>query len=114
MTFLLLAAIALAEICSITGQILFKVAMNGTNDGEFRKAKFIPVFASGIAVMALGFFLWLGLMPRFELSYLYPFEGLSRIILVFAAWFFLKEKMTWSLWLGVALITVGILLVSAS
>ena len=64
--------------------------------------------------MALGFFLWLGLMSRFELSYLFPFEGLDRLLLVGAAWVVLKERMTPTLWLGVVLITTGIFLVSVS
>ncbi len=114
MTPSLFVAIAVSEVCSIVGQLLFKLAMNETNASPGRGTKFIRLLASGIAVMALGFFLWLGLMSKFDLSYLYPFEGLSRIILVFAACFFLKEKMTFSLFLGVLMISAGILLVSTS
>lgn len=114
MTPLLFAAIAVSEVCSIAGQVFFKLAMNKTNGGAFRLAQFVPIFGAGIAAMALGFFLWLGLMSKFELSYLYPFEGLNRLILVFAASYFLREKMTLTLWMGVLLITAGILLVSAT
>ena len=114
MTPWLLVAVVASVNLSICGQILFKLAMNQTNGDGLRMSKFVPVFASGIAAMALGFFLWLGLMSKFDLSYLYPFEGLDRLVLVLAAWIFLKEKMTPSLWLGVIMITVGIVLVSAS
>jgi uncharacterized membrane protein len=69
---------------------------------------------AGVSVMTVGFFLWLGLLQRFELSYIYPFEGIQRVILVAAATFFLKETMTRELWLGVSLIVIGTILVSWS
>lgn len=112
MTPVLFAAIAVSEVCSISGQVLFKLAMNQTNKPEGKH--FAPILAAGVAVMAFGFFVWVGLMSKFELSYLYPFEGLSRILLVFAAWIFLREKMTPSLCIGVLLITIGMVLVSMS
>jgi len=117
--------VMLSELCSIAGQIFFKIAMGdenetgGDSDGGTAKTKksrkkFLSIFLAGIAVMAVGFFLWVGLMSRFDLSYLYPFDGLNRIVLVFAATIFLKEKPTPSLWLGVILISLGVALVSAS
>jgi uncharacterized membrane protein len=62
----------------------------------------------------VNFFLWEGLLSKFDLSYLYPFDGLNRVVLMFAASIFLKEKMTLELWVGVALICAGVLLVSRS
>jgi drug/metabolite transporter (DMT)-like permease len=104
---LIFLLLIVSECCAVTGQIFFKHAMGG--DG--RKA---GKLAWGVTVMAVGFFLWIGLMPKFDLSYLYPFDGLNRILLMFAASFFLKEKMTFNLWMGVALICTGVLLVSRS
>ena len=71
-------------------------------------------FTGGVATMTLGFFLWLGLMSQYDLSYLYPFEGLHYILIVLAAAVFLKEKASLSLWLGVALISAGVVIVSAN
>ena len=113
MTPWIFAAIFVAVASTVVGQVLFKVAMNQTN-GDWRLSRFLPIFSAGIATMALGFFLWLGLMARFDLSYLFPFEGLDRLLLVFAASVVLKERMTPTLWLGVVLITAGIFLVSVS
>jgi len=114
MTPILFAAITVSEVCSISGQLFFKVAMNQTNKPEGERRSVAPILGAGVAVMGFGFFVWVGLMSKFDLSYLYPFEGLSRIMLVFAAWFFLREKMTLSLWIGVLLITIGMILVSMS
>jgi uncharacterized membrane protein len=103
-----LLLVLLTESCAVTGQICFKHAMSG-RDG-IKAAR----LTMGIAAMAVNFFLWNGLLSRFDLSYLYPFDGLNRIILVIAASIFLKEKMTLNLWVGVGLICAGVLLVSSS
>jgi drug/metabolite transporter (DMT)-like permease len=108
------AVIAVCILCSVGGQVLLKKAMSLTNGDTWPVAKFIRIFAGGIAFMAVNFFLWQGLLSKFDLNFLYPFEGLDRLVLVLAAAVFLKEKMTLTLWLGVMMITGGILLVSIS
>ncbi len=112
MTAISLLCVILTELCSVAGQIFFKHAMSQPEGGP--RAKFLGMFLSGIAVKALAFFLWLGLLSKFELSYLYPFEGISPVLLVLAAALFLREKMTLNLWAGVILISAGVVLVSAS
>lgn len=112
MTPLAFLFIMLSESCSIAGQIFFKRAMSLPDDAA--RGKFLVVFGCGIFVKAVAFFLWLGLLSKFTLSKLYVFEGLGPILLVLAAWVFLREKMTLSLWLGVLLISAGLVLVSAS
>ena len=64
--------------------------------------------------MTISFFLNLGLLQRFDLSYLYPFQGLSVIIISLMAAVILKEKLTMQLAIGSLLITVGVVLVSLS
>jgi drug/metabolite transporter (DMT)-like permease len=100
--------VLISETCSAAGQVFFKHAVDGHPGVKAAK------LTAGVAVMAVGFFLWIGLMSRFQLSYLYPFDGLNRILLMFGASVFLKEKMTLNLWVGVALICAGVLLVSGS
>jgi multidrug transporter EmrE-like cation transporter len=97
-----------AESCSVVGQVFFKHAMGGAKGNAAWK------LAAGVTAMAVNFFLWTGLLSKFDLSYLYPFDGLNRVVLMFAASIFLKEKMTLNLWVGVTLICAGILLVSRS
>ena len=109
-----LLLIVLSELCAITGQIFFKLAMNESDESARRKGRFLPVFLAGILAMTIAFIAWVTLLSRFELSYLYPFEALSRLMLVAGALIFLKEKMTARLWLGVMLITCGIAVVSAT
>jgi len=64
--------------------------------------------------MTISFFLTLGLLQRFDLSYLYPFQGLSVMIITLMAAMMLKEKLNLRLTIGALLITAGIVLVSLS
>ena len=64
--------------------------------------------------MTISFFLTLGLLQRFDLSYLYPFQGLSVIIITLMAAVMLKERLTLQLSIGALLISAGIVLVSLS
>jgi uncharacterized membrane protein len=76
--------------------------------------RFVSLAAIGIALMTVSFFLTLGLLQRFDLSYLYPFQGLSVIFITLLAALTLKEKLSARLTLGTLLITAGIILVSIS
>lgn len=102
----------LSQLCLVAGQVFFKKTMSWPDDGSQPRRRL--VFFSGVAVMAFGFFLWVGLMAQFDLSYLFPFEGLHYLFVVIAAAIFLKERAAWSLWIGLFLISAGVALVSAS
>jgi uncharacterized membrane protein len=54
------------------------------------------------------------LLQRFDLSYLYPFQGLSVIFITLMAAVVLKEKLNFQLIVGALLISAGIVLVSIS
>lgn len=102
--------VMIVQSCSVSGQIFFKHATQPDRPRAF----FIAFLTSGIVVKTAEHFLWLGLLNKYPLSKLYPFDALNRIMLVAAAWFFLKERITPQTWLGVGLITVGVWVVSAS
>lgn len=112
MTIWSLLLIAISESCGIVGQIFFKLAMQPRKEA----AKLSPAAALfyGILAMTIAFFVWLGLLAKYDLSFLYPFDGLNRLILLVAAAVFLKEKVTPQLWIGVLLISVGVAIVATS
>jgi uncharacterized membrane protein len=98
----------------VWAQVILKRAMEATAKNGFRNLRFVSRVAGGIALMTLSFFLTLGLLQRFDLSYLYPFQGLSVIIISLMAAVMLKEKLTLRLTIGALLISAGIVLVSLS
>jgi uncharacterized membrane protein len=103
---------ALTTYCA--GQLWFKHAMEFSARSGFYSAYFAKSLTAGIVAMTISFFLTLGLLRLFDLSYLYPFQGLSVIIISLTAAVILKEKLTLQLTIGALLITAGVVLVSLS
>jgi undecaprenyl phosphate-alpha-L-ara4N flippase subunit ArnE len=91
----------------VIGQLLLKRGISAS-------PVLVGSLAGGIAMLAAWFFLWLGLLSRWELSRLFPFEGLNPVLVVLGAWLFLKERVPMMSWIGIALISVGVALVTAS
>lgn len=100
------------QLFLVVGQLLLKRAMNSAARGGWRAmaVRLVP----GIACMTVWFFLWLGLLERLELSHIFPFEGLNPALMVIGAWIFFRERMTVNAWIGIGVITVGIVLVTGS
>ena len=94
----------------VGGQLLLKHAM----EHNFRSGDFVKFFSSGLAMMTFSFFVTLGLLRRFDLSYLYPFQGLTVVIITVLAAVVLGEKLTARLLCGAVLISAGVVLVSLS
>ena len=109
MKILPLVLILCALVTFVTGQILFKHAMETSHRGFDRH--FAKFFGPAIASMTISFFLTLGLLQRFDLSYIYPFQGLSVIIISVMGGIVLKERLSLQLIVGALLITVGVILV---
>ena len=110
----LILALVASQVCLVAGELQMKRAMDMTNASPVPWARFVPRFLSAITCMTGWFFLWAGLLQRVDLSFVYPFEGLSPILVMLGAAIFLKEKLTLRTWLGILLIGSGVALVSAS
>lgn len=104
MTLLQLGLVILAQMAQVAGQVLLKQGMTRTKGRASR-------VAAGTAMLTFWFLAWLKLLQGLDISYLYPFEGLSLVLLVFASSVLLGERMRGSAWIGVALITAGMILV---
>ncbi len=111
-TLFLLILISLVSF--VAGQILLKRAMDSTVLGGFRQRTFAFFISTGTATMGISYFLNLGLLQRLDLSYLYPFQGLTVIFISLAAAVLLREKLTLPLIAGSLLITAGVIVVSLS
>ena len=108
MTPLALFLILLSLVAFVAGQLWLKHAMDSASTRGFFQRTFIVSLLAGTAAMAVGFFLTLGLLQRFDLSYLYAFQGLTVIFVSLAAMVLLREKLTLQLVLGSLLITAGV------
>jgi uncharacterized membrane protein len=113
-SFLAFFFIVASLLSFVVAQIVLKRAMELSTSNGLRNSRFILLVIVGIFLMTISFFLTLGLLQRFDLSYLYPFQGLSVIMITVMAAVMLKEKLTLQLTIGSLLITGGIVLVSLS
>jgi uncharacterized membrane protein len=113
-TFLAFLLILISLVTSVAAQLILKRAMEFSATHGMRNSCFISRVAIGVVLMTVSFFLTLGLLQRFDLSYLYPFQGLSVIFITLLAAVMLKEKLSARLTIGALLITAGIVLVSMS
>ena len=113
MTAIALFIVLVAMIAHTAGQVFLKHAMasSHTEAGFRARACAIP-FTIGIALMTTQFFLNLGLLQRYDLSLIYPFQGLGVIIITLTAGITLREKLSFQLIAGSVLISIGVVLVS--
>lgn len=112
MTPLAVSIAIVSQLFLVAGQVFLKHAMNPER-GPFTARTAVRLLP-GIACLTVWFFLWLGLLQRWELSRLFPVEGLDPVLVVLAAWLVLHERVPPRAWGGIALISVGVYLVSSS
>jgi uncharacterized membrane protein len=114
MNWIVFILIPTALVAFVTGQLFLKRAMESSREKGFRDARVISFLVYGVLSMSVNFFLTLGLLAHLDLSFVYPFQGLSVIIISLAAAIVLREKLNLRLTIGALLITAGIVLVSMS
>jgi uncharacterized membrane protein len=112
MSFLAFFFIVVSLVSFVAAQLILKRAMEASRTTGFRNTQFFWRVTVGVILMTISFFLTLGLLQRFDLSYLYPFQGLSVIFITLTAAVVLKEKLNLRLTVGALLISAGIVLVS--
>jgi multidrug transporter EmrE-like cation transporter len=116
---LILFSVTLAAVAQLT----LKHGMNLVND-ELAPAKFAlngpslrvviqqPYVWSGLFLFGLSALVWLMVLSRASLSFAYPFAALTYVLIVLFDQFVLDETVPPLRWAGVALIGLGIILVS--
>ena len=107
MTPLAIAMVLTCELALVCGQLLLKRGMTPTPPR-------LSIIALGVICLSGWFFLWLALLSRWELSRLFPFEGLNPALVVLGAVIFLRERVPLTTWIGIALISAGVAVVTSS
>jgi len=103
-----------SQVLLAASQILLKHAMNLFDLKPRNWPRVLMHFGTFIAMMTLWFLMWMGFLQKMPLSQVLPWEGLSPVLLVLGAAIFLREKITREAWIGVGLISAGVVLVSLS
>lgn len=114
---LLLAGITL----SVTGEFLLKFGMNRFGVLDLQPGTLLPtlvrVFTQPLIVLGFAFvfsasIFWLAVISRVHLSYAYPLLAFGYVVTALLSRFLLNEAISPTRWAGIAVICVGVALVS--
>ena len=103
-----LTLVLIAECWMTIGQICFKKSANRLNYFRY------PTLWMGAAAMLTGLLFWLAALSSGELSFVYLLGSIQYVFALFAAHFFLDEKINATKLIGTLLITMGIILTAVS
>ena len=99
-----------SSILAAFGQILLKLgAHERSTPFEFINIQII----CGLAALMAGAGLWVIALSNLRLMQVYPFTALTFILVYITGYLFLGEHASWRGWIGVTLILIGLLLISA-
>jgi drug/metabolite transporter (DMT)-like permease len=78
---------------------------------------FISIFKSPMVLVGLFCYvisaaIWLVVLSAVELSFAYPFIGLTYVLILIVSKFVLKEDINPIRWVGAAIITIGVVVIS--
>lgn len=109
--------------CTITSQLLVKLGVNrlairdpmGNFTGWLWGVITSPGIISAVAIQAMGFLLWIVVVARMKLGVAFAISGAFFYILIaLTSWIFYGERLNLVQWLGLLLISGGVLLMSAA
>jgi multidrug transporter EmrE-like cation transporter len=104
-------------------QILLKKGMLSIGYFEFNFQTFLPIIKkvtinpyilSGLASYVMSVAIWLLVLARVEVSYAYPFLSVGYVVVTVMGYFIFQENLSWMRVVGIAVIIVGVLLLSRS
>lgn len=118
-----LLLLASTVLLNVLGQLAMKKGMTAVGVVTLQADRFLATMGraltngyvlAGIAAYGLSALLWLVLLSRLALSYVYPAISLGYVLVVLVSWAVLKEDVPLLRWLGVLVICAGVYLVGRS
>ena len=107
-----LASIGLWVASFVAGQLLLKPALDRGSTRPVPQR--VALGAAAIACMTFSFFFEVILLGYMDVSYLFPFQGLSVLCITVGAALLFKERLSAPLLIGSLLVAAGVILVGAS
>src|SRR4030042_1660967 len=104
-------------------QVLLKKGMLGIGYFDFHFQNFFPIIKkvtinsyslSGLASYVISVAIWLLVLARVEVSYAYPFLSVGYVVVTLMGYFIFQESLSWMRVTGVAIVIVGVFLLSRS
>ena len=114
--------ILLSISIAVAGQILLKIGIDriGVNGIGSTKALISlfsgiiksPMVLTGLFLYFISAAIWLVILSTVDLSFAYPFIGLSYVLVLILSKFILKEEVNPIRWIGGFIITAGVVIIS--
>lgn len=111
--------VILCTMMMACGQVMLKIGLNALSSGESKGMINLFLSASnsikvwvGLLLYLVSALLWVWILTQRPLSYIYPFLAFSYACVLIGSGLFLGEKICWIQWVGIAVIALGIFLVS--
>jgi drug/metabolite transporter (DMT)-like permease len=118
LTYLLIAT---TTLCTLAAQLLLKKALNGDAMREalvvgpvnfIFSAALHPLVWLALSLQVTGYVAWFFVLTRERLAVSFAISGAMLYVLMgFAGWLFYAERLTPLQWSGIALISIGVVLV---
>ena len=74
----------------------------------------MPRVILGLAVYGLGTLLWIAVVSKRDISYLYPITALNYVLITMGGTWLFGEPVSWRRWLGIAVVMTGVAVLQAS
>ncbi len=116
-----LLAIFVSVSLAVVGQLLLKMGMLRVGKFSFNISTLVhqyarillnPFVIAGLFGFFVSMLIWLYVLSRMELSFVYPFVALNYVLILFGSYFLFKETITPLKIVGVAVIIIGVYLVA--
>lgn len=101
-------------ILAAIGQLILKLGMDKVGKFELIKAFTNPTVLLGLFFYGVSSVLWLVVLSKEKLSFVYPLVAFSYIVTVFLSKVVLHETVPPLRWMGLLFIVVGIMVIAKS
>jgi drug/metabolite transporter (DMT)-like permease len=115
---LILVSISIA----VGGQLLLKIGLNKIGSISVDSFSSLgqlflgiiksPLVLTGLFCYVISAAIWLVVLSAVDLSFAYPFIGLTYVLILIISKFVLREDVNPIRWIGAAVITAGVILIS--
>jgi drug/metabolite transporter (DMT)-like permease len=103
-------------ICLVLGQTCWKIGLgnlhlHGNLFQKFFQFVFSPFIFLGFILYILATIIWMYLLSKLPLSFLYPLQSIAYVLSLFVGAFLFKEQIPVTRWIGTGVILLGVYMV---
>lgn len=115
--------ILLSVSAGVAGQTVIKLGVSQPGASDAASSGLValvtmilknPLVLLGLLLYGVGALAWIVVLSKLDLSYAYPFLALNFVLVALVSWLALGEPIPALRWMGIGVISLGILLVARS